>query len=61
MHISYKQLILGELITPEVLQVVSEPGSRVRTPRVSLGEIVGRSEDWLRPSTALVGTWVNAL
>ena len=61
MYLSYKQLLLGKLIAPEVLQVVSEPGSRVRTPRVSLGEIVGRSEGWLRPSTALVGAWVNAL
>ena len=38
MRLSYKQLILGELVAPKVLQVVSEPRSRVRTLGVSLGE-----------------------
>ena len=37
MNLSYKQLLLGELVAPEVLQVVSEPRSRVRTPGVSVG------------------------
>ncbi|RVW51651.1 hypothetical protein CK203_066707 [Vitis vinifera] len=37
MRLSYKQLLLGELVALEVLQVVSEPRSRVQTPGVSLG------------------------
>ena len=37
MCISYKQLLLGELVASEVLQAVLELRSRVRTPGVSLG------------------------
>ena len=37
MHISYKQLLLGELVASEVLQVILESRSRVRTRGVSLG------------------------
>ncbi|VFQ95580.1 unnamed protein product [Cuscuta campestris] len=45
MRLFYHQLVLEELVAPEVLQVVSEPRSRVRFPAgaIAEGEIVDHS------------------